>query len=71
MMAHNCPDCGNYCKCKGDCDDDEMGIWEDCIHCLINESVCIYSSSYHRAKDLVEPPWLKDRDNPGPGPESS
>ena len=32
-MAHNCPECGYICHCRGDIDDIGFGERLDCICC--------------------------------------
>ena len=32
-MAHTCPHCGQYCTCRGDWDDCDMGEDPECEHC--------------------------------------
>lgn len=40
-MAHECPECGQYCTCNGDWDDIDFGIEMDCTHCPA-ESIDIF-----------------------------
>jgi hypothetical protein len=32
-MAHTCPHCGQYCTCRGDWDDCDIGEDPECEHC--------------------------------------